>query len=950
MTDSATATMISIYAYTVFLSHYPSSWLIYYVVFQALLTSLLRTISVFFLNKSPKKIAIIQYSLFIAIFILCVLAMTQSFYALPFIVAILISGIAALCSIMCWSLLSLSYEMREYKQVAMYAVQAAYFSAIISSFLIPLLVLFFSNLSILITCVILLIISFILMLQLPIKNQIAESNTEQSKIKPKTIKYPLYYYMLVFTVVMATVTGMSQYLMRVESAVYYTQEQLSSFFGYFSGVTNLIGLFVVGTSTQLLRRAGLGALIMCMPIVCLFSSILIIFFPAFWSVTLLGSIRNIFGFSYGSYAMEVALNILPPSVRFTSKSQIKSSANIFSTLLLLLVTFGQTHVMFLAWLIPPLCCIAIYLAYKIKEYYKITLQQESAFKRYNILDDINPATAPVFKEIAIRSIETHDPYSIYYGLDLLYRLHLTEVPITVYGLVHDPDPAIRAACVDFIVHEKQLNALPFLTQQLLLEKEPSLSFKMVEGIAQLDLSSALTTAKQLGNKVIETILIQISALSLPDTKNDALVHLIQLAQHKDELVRQLVASLIGTFNISELSESLGTLINDPDIKVSGEALRAVARAKMMMLLPQISSQLVDGNNSYQAQLTFISLGAPTLPYLLSQVFNLKLCKSYIKTIAAISGAEAEQTLIAVVKQGHVYYRTVVAKYANKRACRVIVTEEFKQQAHIFAAEECAILVNLANMMKLPISDDVRIEITLRMKFATLRFLDWLAIATRPKEINALTSSLLNSNPVSNRLILDKALELMDIYITDLKTRSYIAYIFDNKPLNETPKLPDIYQDPWLEKIMELSMNEHEVQSPQLSMVFELRAVRLFKDLPAEILLSLAEETQYCSFTAGELIFSENDSADGFYCISQGEVDIVRSGSAVTTIGAHGFFGELALLDEAKRVASAIAKSECSLIFIRKDVFNRIADDVPDVLRTVIKVILEYLRKNLGQGS
>ncbi len=71
---------------------------------------------------------------------------------------------------------------------------------------------------------------------------------------------------------------------------------------------------------------------------------------------------------------------------------------------------------------------------------------------------------------------------------------------------------------------------------------------------------------------------------------------------------------------------------------------------------------------------------------------------------------------------------------------------------------------------------------------------------------------------------------------------------------------------------------------------------------------------------------------------------------ISTVEPHGFFGELALLDEEKRVGTAIAKTNCSLIFIEKNVFNRIADDVPDVLRQIVNIILGYLRKNLAMHS
>jgi hypothetical protein len=69
-------------------------------------------------------------------------------------------------------------------------------------------------------------------------------------MKPKSIKFPLYHYMMMFSIVIATIGGISQYAMRLQSAEYFSHEQLSSFFGYLSGITNILGFLVAATSEQ----------------------------------------------------------------------------------------------------------------------------------------------------------------------------------------------------------------------------------------------------------------------------------------------------------------------------------------------------------------------------------------------------------------------------------------------------------------------------------------------------------------------------------------------------------------------------------------------------------------------------------------------------------------------------------------------------------------------------
>jgi len=331
--------------------------------------------------------------------------------------------------------------------------------------------------------------------------------------------------------------------------------------------------------------------------------------------------------------------------------------------------------------------------------------------------------------------------------------------------------------------------------------------------------------------------------------------------------------------------------------------------------------------------------------LITVVFQTRHSKTITKLISAIPGKEAEESLINIAQLGTMYQRSIVAKYANERACKLPSSEEFKRKAYQLMEEELSKIANLYETIKLNNLEKIQLEIRWRIILAKILFIQWLAIATLPKEVNQLISSIVQYKK-GNEQIFDKAIELLELYITDQKTRSYIAFLFENAKLELPSGFPPPYPDHWLEQIMTNS----DQQSSLLSIVFELRSVRLFHDLPAEILLTLAEEIHYINFTAGEVIFAKNDLSDGLYCVTQGEVAIIRDEQMVATIGPHGFFGELALLDEEPRVASAVAKTACILLFIEKDVFNRITDDVPHILRTVIKIILEYLRKNLDQRT
>ena len=954
MCDSAISTVSSIYGYSIILSTYPSQWLIYYIVLQTLCTSFVRRAGLLFLTKDHKKSVLTQYIFFILIALISVTLMysglRNKIYVLPFIICIATSGIASLASILCWSLLSMAFGMREYKTVAKYANQAAFASSIVSSFIIPLLVAFFSNQSLLIFTCIMFISCYVLITQISLLQEVPSPQKARIKTKAEPTKYPLYRYMMIFSILTATIIGVSQYIMRIESSIYFTHEQLSAFFGYFSGVTNILGLLVATTTGRMLKRFGLISLLYSIPFVSFLISISIIFSPTFWGIILLGSTRNILNYSYIAYANEVTLNILPPSVRFITKANIKSTANIASMLLLLVFTLGKTNINHIIYWIPILSCATIFYARKVKTYYKITLQQESAFRRYNILSEINVTNTPIFNEMAIKLIQSKDNYSILYALDLVKKLPFVELPQELYSLLEYPDREIRNAVIDFIIEKNSPSSLPYLISQRQKETDFSIKFKLLEEIARQDLGLALELTQEDPDKILHRTIEYLLLLKNPIEKNKGIEQLMQLRQAPEPHIRQMLASLIGTFKITDLMETLGVLISDANNDVSNQALNSTAKMKMIKLIPQITAELINRKIYYGPQNILISLGPQGLPYLLSQEYTPKTRKILTKTVAAIPGREAEDALLSIIEKGDVYCRNIVAKYANERACVFAVSDEFKMEASRLATEECAIIFSLRNALIQHPNDPVHLEIQLRIELAKIRFLQWVAIATRPRQINKLIASLLQPNSTNSQQVLDKAIELLEIYIKDKKIRSYVSYILEDTALNVRLTPPNTYRDLWLEQIMDNQLNEDVKNTPLLSLVFELRAVRLFKDLPAEILLELSKEAQYCTFNAGELIFAKNDAADGLYCVSHGEVTILRDQKQVTTITEHGFFGELALLDESYRVASAVANTDCSLIFIEKDVFNRIADDVPDVLRTVLRVILEYLRKNLEQSS
>jgi CRP-like cAMP-binding protein len=132
----------------------------------------------------------------------------------------------------------------------------------------------------------------------------------------------------------------------------------------------------------------------------------------------------------------------------------------------------------------------------------------------------------------------------------------------------------------------------------------------------------------------------------------------------------------------------------------------------------------------------------------------------------------------------------------------------------------------------------------------------------------------------------------------------------------------------------------------------LQTIPLFKSLSKKDLENLMGIIHKRNYLAGEYIFYQGDPGIGLYIIREGEVLITResdNGEKITlAVFQNGdFFGELALVDNDKRSASAIAKSDTKLSVIFKPDLDEFIEKYPKkgikILRGIAEITAVRLR-------
>ncbi len=103
-----------------------------------------------------------------------------------------------------------------------------------------------------------------------------------------------------------------------------------------------------------------------------------------------------------------------------------------------------------------------------------------------------------------------------------------------------------------------------------------------------------------------------------------------------------------------------------------------------------------------------------------------------------------------------------------------------------------------------------------------------------------------------------------------------------------------------------------------------------------------------SYAAGDEIFAEGTHGDTMYVILEGEVEILKGaqgGSAKTlsTLGKGEFFGEMALIDDSPRSASAVAKTDSKLLGMNEAVLDSYILTNPEFATKMIRNLAKRLR-------
>lgn len=152
-----------------------------------------------------------------------------------------------------------------------------------------------------------------------------------------------------------------------------------------------------------------------------------------------------------------------------------------------------------------------------------------------------------------------------------------------------------------------------------------------------------------------------------------------------------------------------------------------------------------------------------------------------------------------------------------------------------------------------------------------------------------------------------------------------------------------------------TIKEFFVQKEKQLIVSNFLSYLSSSELPnRQILNELCDQSSITSVKAGHELFRQGDKANGCYFILDGSIDISitdqnATARSLTTLQEGSILGELGVVRDSKRNATARTKTDCDLLFMPESTFLQVNKDIPSAIKRIKRLSSFRIRPKLIDG-
>lgn len=950
---TAAVTLSRTYVDALFLSTYPTDLLPLLLLAQ---TVVILGITFAMTPLASRGSAKVNASIFI-VAALSLLAgsqlLTMQLTHFPFIFTMWMATLPVMSVVICTNAIADAFDVRTFKKWMTWINVAGSMGGLVVGLLVPTLITKYGADSLLYILAFLMIMAATTFFYLKTAPSIGKRGNEGQS----ALNYPLFRYVALCTFLLMAVETFADYALKAElGKTFKDKSDIASFMGPFYGLSNVLMLTVQLLGVQsMLKWAGVAGLLAVTPWFCGISGAVLLALPNLWTAAGLRMGEHVLRFSFFNVGREIAIKPLPNRIRRSGKFLMILAGYLGAAMGAIVLWIGTKWLSLELVAIVVLILVAIWLTVtkEIAQSYQDTLEEAIRIKRFNPYEDAlleSSSNRHTLLDVVERALKDKDPEMVRFGFNMLTKTQTNCLPPAALVHLNSSHYDLRVDCVRAAFQIKDIQVVPLLLQRVLVEDDGMVLWWLFKTLSTLSPDDAIKLAPHYLYHYLPLArsgaVVSMFSYGTLDNLISAATHLKMMINSPDPALRKAAAYAISALWMGNFESELRALLQDPDESVSIAAMWAVADQHHTRLIPTLVARLGRGRASHFASRTLIQLGESVVPYV-TQILQLDsppVVRLAVRILAAIPGTIADQSLAQAIQTGSVMTRTFLAKAIAMRVKNRPASPDLLQHARQAVMEEIATvnLLKAAQFSSLP--EFVRLEIAQRRQMAEERLLYWLDIASKSGELTGVIPALMHAQTTPEDIARRAAaLEFLDSRIKDRRLKTAIA-VLEEKPtsfqISESINRLHEIKDNWLQQVIQSSLEANMNISEKVML---LRKVKLFASLPGEVLLTIAETCEERELIKGEKIFSKGDSPDGMYIVAAGVVGIYKDGQLVNESTEHEFFGELGLFDDSPRKADAVARSDGMVLFLQKEVFDGITEDLPEVLRALIKTVISYVK-------
>jgi hypothetical protein len=953
-------TVCDTYVNSTFLSMYPSYYIPYVMLFQATTLIIITQVLQGILTRNLRRFSLVaQYS--IIILMLPFLYLMASPSKMTVLVAIIVlPPCLAIVSTNVMLINNVVFSFREYKRVSTLLAAASSIGTFCAGMVIGGLSKF-TNFNPVIAMYLLVACMVATLIMIHHSHWQEPPVTIARRLEPESAsKNHLFRALFFMFIVILLMGGFIDFSVKSELAKGHSQADVSAILGPFYAFTSvaiLVGQLFL--AQPFLHKYGVVASIFIYPISVIGFVLGLCLWPTLVMAMILSSVSAVIRYSLFQQGFQIAMNVLPDSMRQAARLQLNSVARnvglAVSAVMLIIMTTASGGVR-MAAILTLLCCILLYYySLRIQKAYKPNLKSAINLHRFSADYVIGQKEERYMIEtMARQAIQEKEQDVQLFGLSLLQTQSLVPPPEVTEQVLASPHVVVRTETIKLLKASNDPNYVSLLLHQFTREQDPAVLWQLVLAIVPFQAECLISAAERYRHSqdpsLLASAIVIYAAAGNLEQQAYALEELLCMVEHVNPAHRLWACRILAVLSQGNLTSYVKLLIADPDSEVVNEAIKLARVHYNTDIIELILDKVSDQAFNFRSTHTLLCIGEACIPSLVARIKrykNVRATRAGIILLSKIPGERAEVELLGLIDIVDYPIRDISIMALASRAMLFPLSPSTRKVLSALSQTLFRYIQNLLGDITRSTDNEVKTEIEIRIKYLQKSFIYLLAAYCKSLTILRLAPSLL-SLPVTSSGY-QKSLELLDVSIRDRKLAILIPGALESKIMQRVKaENTEVLQDKWIQTVADYKQGLIKgVAMDLIQKVLVLRKVALFSSLAPEILQSIAESIEAVDMASQQTVFHQGDIGDGLYIVAKGKIAVKRGDVALKQYGPGDFFGELSLLDDEPRAATALAEEDSLLYFLDKNIFDRLTDDVPEILKVLIRTVLGYLRDRPG---